>query len=215
MMTKHKRGDARREQILTAAETLFRQQGYSATSTRQIAEAAGFGSGVSGLYNHFPNKQAIFEALLASRGPYEDLISALQTVEGDTFHDFMRNWFAELWPILEEHMGFIQLIMIDLQEFEGRTMAAFLADFLPQYFVLFSKIQDMPDVRHDLPLPVLVRTVGGMMIGYLFTEMVARQSLYEAEPFPIDAQEPWLDGMVDILVRGMTVLPKANDHDNH
>jgi AcrR family transcriptional regulator len=204
MMTKHKRGEARREQILDAAEMLFRQQGYSATSMRQIADAAGYGSSVSGLYNHYASKEAIFEALLISRSPYEDVLEALQAVEGATFREFLRSWFDRLWPIMETHMPFVQLVLIDIQEFEGRTLANFLSTFLPEYFKVFSQIQAMPDVRQDLPLPVLVRTVASVMIGYLFTEMIARNSLYDDRPIPIVDIGDWLDGLVDILARGMS-----------
>ena len=118
-MTKYKRGSQRQEQILEAANRLFRRQGYTATSMRQIAEEAGLGA-VSGLYNHFPNKEAIFEALLISRSPYEELLAAFQAVEGDTLESFLRSWFAVIDPITEAHLDFIQLVLIDLQEFNGQ-----------------------------------------------------------------------------------------------
>ncbi|MBN2471158.1 MAG: TetR/AcrR family transcriptional regulator [Anaerolineae bacterium] len=202
-MTKHKRGDERREQILEAANTLFRSQGYAATSMRQIAAEAGFGRAVSGLYNHFPNKEAIFAELLISRSPYEDLMIALAEVEGDTLAAFLHNWFDALWPILEAHLDFLQLVMIDLQEFEGRTLGTFLNGFLPSYYDLFSRIQQMQGMRTDLPLPVLIRTIASVMIGYLFTEVVARNALGN-EPFPMALGDSWIDGLVSILARGMT-----------
>lgn len=206
-MTRHKRGEERRDQILAAADKLFRSQGYAATSMRQIAAGAGFGSAVSGLYNHFPNKAAIFEALLIDRSPYQDVFDALEEVEGETFEDFLRNWFAVLWPILEAHMDFIQLLFIEFQEFQGHTLSRFLGAFLPQYFVLFSRISQLPGVRQDLPLPVLIRTIASVMIGYLFTEIVARQALADGTPIPLSLGDEWIDGLVSILARGMHDLP--------
>ncbi len=206
-MAKHKRGEARREHILAVADRLFRRQGYTATSMRQIAAEAGFGAAVSGLYNHFSNKAAIFEALLISRSPYQDLFDALEQVEGETFDVFLRNWFDTLWPIFETHLDFLQLLFIELQEFEGKTLGRFLGGFLPQYVALFSGISRMPDVRQDLPLPVLIRTVASVMIGYLFTEIIARRALAENAPIPMSLGDEWIAGLVSILTRGMSDLP--------
>ncbi|MDR3663082.1 MAG: helix-turn-helix domain containing protein [Mycobacterium sp.] len=50
------------EQILDAAGELFVTQGYTVTSTRSIADAVGIRQ--ASLYHHFPNKEAILEALL-------------------------------------------------------------------------------------------------------------------------------------------------------
>ena len=52
------------EKILAAARRLFAQQGYTATSMRQVAETAGIGKAT--IYHHFPNKQAIVMALLGN-----------------------------------------------------------------------------------------------------------------------------------------------------
>ncbi len=51
-----------REKILQVARRLFVQQGYTATSTRQVAEETGIGKAT--IYHHFPDKQAIIMALL-------------------------------------------------------------------------------------------------------------------------------------------------------
>ena len=48
--------------ILQTARRLFVQQGYTATSMRQVAEQTGIGKAT--IYHHFPDKQAIVKALL-------------------------------------------------------------------------------------------------------------------------------------------------------
>jgi AcrR family transcriptional regulator len=50
------------EKILQVARRLFVQQGYTATSMRQVAEETGIGKAT--IYHHFPDKQAIIMALL-------------------------------------------------------------------------------------------------------------------------------------------------------
>ncbi len=50
------------EKILSSARRLFLRQGYTATSMRQVAEAAGIGKAT--IYHHFPDKRSIVMALL-------------------------------------------------------------------------------------------------------------------------------------------------------
>jgi AcrR family transcriptional regulator len=52
----------RRQDLLRAAARLFRQQGFAATSTRDIAAAAGMRSGSP--FYHFENKEALLAAVM-------------------------------------------------------------------------------------------------------------------------------------------------------
>ena len=61
-MTQEERSEKSGQQILDAALKLFSHQGYGATSVRDIAEEAGLSKG--NVYHHFPDKEAIFRALL-------------------------------------------------------------------------------------------------------------------------------------------------------
>lgn len=51
-----------KEKILWEALCLFSERGYSAVSVRDIAAAVGIRE--SSLYNHFPNKRAIFDSIV-------------------------------------------------------------------------------------------------------------------------------------------------------
>lgn len=55
-------GDSGRDRILDAAALLFRNRGYSGTSLRDIANAAGMKAG--SIYYHFPSKNEIVAAVL-------------------------------------------------------------------------------------------------------------------------------------------------------
>jgi AcrR family transcriptional regulator len=52
---------ATRQRILEAASQAFRNQGFDATTTRDIAAATGIATGT--LFNYFPSKEAIVECL--------------------------------------------------------------------------------------------------------------------------------------------------------
>lgn len=56
-----------KEALRHAALRLFARKGYAGTSIRAIAGEVGLSESV--LYAHYPNKQAIFDAILAEHGP--------------------------------------------------------------------------------------------------------------------------------------------------
>src|SRR5689334_25417226 len=62
MPTEQLRALQRHQRIIDAAEKVFAHKGYHATLVDEIAEEAQTSKG--GVYFHFPNKQAIFLALL-------------------------------------------------------------------------------------------------------------------------------------------------------
>ncbi len=58
----YRRAPAEKRQLLiSAARTLFAEQGYLATSTQQIAQAAGVSEGI--LFHHFGSKRGLFECV--------------------------------------------------------------------------------------------------------------------------------------------------------
>lgn len=66
------------ERILDAAEDLFAEKGYSATSLGDVADRVGIRS--PSLYNHFKNKEALYEAVLERL--LEDFSAPLTELEG-------------------------------------------------------------------------------------------------------------------------------------
>jgi len=52
-----------RDRILSVAGRLFRERGFAATSTRDLAREAGIAAGT--LFNYFPSKEALGAAILA------------------------------------------------------------------------------------------------------------------------------------------------------
>jgi len=61
---RHADGQRTRQAILDAALTLFAESGYFGTSLRDIGRAVSIRE--SALYNYFPSKEALFEALLCN-----------------------------------------------------------------------------------------------------------------------------------------------------
>ena len=61
MATQGERRAVTRAAIIDAATALFGTQGFTATTVDQIAARAGIAKGA--VYHHFPNKEAVFEAV--------------------------------------------------------------------------------------------------------------------------------------------------------
>lgn len=70
-----------RDTILQVSRKLFVQQGYTATSVRQIAAEVGIGKAT--VYHHFPDKQAIMLALLGKVGDRQETSLDLLQAEPD------------------------------------------------------------------------------------------------------------------------------------
>jgi AcrR family transcriptional regulator len=71
-----RRAEARPDEVLDAAQMLFTERGYGATSVAAIAKAAGISKGA--VYLYFPSKQAILAGLVERAvGAFPDGIVAL------------------------------------------------------------------------------------------------------------------------------------------
>jgi len=58
--------ESRRREIVEVAEELFVTHGFDGTSLAMIAEGTGYS--VGGVYNFFPSKDAVYDAVIARRG---------------------------------------------------------------------------------------------------------------------------------------------------
>jgi AcrR family transcriptional regulator len=92
-LARPKRADARRnyEKVLAAAREAFAEGGES-TALEEIARRAGVGIGT--LYRHFPNRQALLEALYVNEVE-EVCRSAAQLDRGDPW-EALNGWFERL-----------------------------------------------------------------------------------------------------------------------
>ena len=110
-ITRPKRADARRnyEKVLSAARQAF-AEGGEATALEEIARRADVGIGT--LYRHFPNRQALLEALYV--GEVEEMCRSAAEFEGSDPWEALNGWFG----------GFIAYIATK------RALAAELSNYL-------------------------------------------------------------------------------------
>jgi AcrR family transcriptional regulator len=89
LLERPKRADARRnyEKVLTAAREAFAEGGES-TALEEIARRAGVGIGT--LYRHFPNRQALLEALYV--GEVDDICRIAAELDGSDPWEALSQW---------------------------------------------------------------------------------------------------------------------------
>ena len=108
--TQAERSDATSAKLLAAAQRLFGQDGYTATSIATVAEAAGVTKGAA--YHHFVNKAALFEVVFV--GEQERVSTLLQEAaarEPDSWSALLSGCRAFLDHCLDP--GFQQIVLLD------------------------------------------------------------------------------------------------------
>jgi len=187
---KLKKGETTRLAIEVAAIELFMEQGYHATSMRQIADRAGLALG--GIYNHFGSKEEIFEAIIIDQHPYKKILPLILAVQGETAEEFFGNAFRIVIKELGKRPEFINLMFIELVEFKGGHGAMMLREIAPKVLPIFEKIvRSMKGLRVANPA-VLMRSFFGMIISYFVTEMIIANSVV-SKLMPRDSAEAYAE----------------------
>ena len=196
---KQTKGEVTRIAIEDAAISLFLEQGYHATSMRQIADRAELALG--GIYNHFSSKDEIFEAIIVDQHPYKKILPLIMEA-GDTTEEFFGNAFHIVIHELGKQPEFINLMFIELVEFRGKHGKIMLREIGPQVLPVFEKvIKTRKDLRVTNPA-VLMRSFFGMIISYFVTEMIISDSVL-SKLMPKNST----DAYVDIFLKGILKEP--------
>ena len=166
-------GDARREQILQSAINLFSQRGFSGTTTKEIARAAGVSEAM--VFRHFSKKSELYDAILENKACHDGIgflweknpllqqaiddkndyevffniaLNALAKQQAD--ENFMRLLF---YSALEEH----ELADRFFNEFVAR-----LYEFIGEYV----KTRQQDGAMREINPRIVVRSFLGMLIHH-------------------------------------------------
>jgi AcrR family transcriptional regulator len=131
---RQERGARRYEEIVAAAAALFAQRGFDGTSMNAIAKAAGLKIG--SLYQYFPSRDAIVdavaEAYLAAWRAEKD--EALELIQNFSLHEFVRSGVLSLFDFHTQHAGVKAFLDADPQRAASiRTIHEEVAVFAPVF----------------------------------------------------------------------------------
>jgi AcrR family transcriptional regulator len=191
-----KKGDVTRLAIEDAAFELFLEQGYHATSMRQIADKAELALG--GIYNHYSSKEDIFRAIIIDKHPYKQILPIVLAAEGDTAEELIRNAARALVTELGSRPELLKLIFIELVEFNGKHMVSLVGEVVPKVIPMFEKMIHVRKNLRKIPPPILVRSFLGMFFSFYITELFLKDSV-AARLMPKNS----FDLFVDIYLNGV------------
>jgi AcrR family transcriptional regulator len=193
---KLKKGEVTRLAIEDAAIELFIEQGYHATSMRQIADRAGIALG--GIYNHFRSKDEIFEAIIVDKHPYKRVLPIILAAEGETMDEFLGNAARVVINELTSQPYYVKLMLIEIAEFNGAHGAALIKEIAPKILPIFERfVKSRKELRVAHPA-ILMRSFIGMVLSYMLTDIIISQSILK-NLMPKNT----LDVYVDIYMHGI------------
>ncbi|MEV0129200.1 helix-turn-helix domain-containing protein [Dactylosporangium sp. NPDC050688] len=153
------RADARRNHdlLLTAAREAFAARGTDA-SLRDIARQAGVGIGT--LYRHFPTREALLEALLASR--FDALRQRAEQLSAAAAPgDALLEWLGELAAGSVTYRGLPESVMAALRDEQSRLHAS-CAGMRAAGGLLLRRAQEAGEVRADVTAAQLLALAAGL-----------------------------------------------------
>ncbi len=190
------KGETTRLAIEDAAIQLFMEHGYHATSMRQISEHANLALG--GIYNHFSSKEDIFEAIIVDKHPYRKLVPLILEAEGETMEEFLTHAARIVIKELSSQPYYIKLMMIEIAEFNGAHGVVLIKEIAPKLLPIFERItKTRKNLRVSNPV-FLMRTFIGMVISYMFTDMLMSNSVLDK----LMPKNP-IDAYVDLYMHGI------------
>jgi len=150
-MQREEKSERSRRAVLDAALYLFSHQGYRATAVRDIADRARVSTG--NLYHHFPDKEAIFRALIDE---YLEITETQRFPFMRALHDTTR------FPDNIEELGFaarasvrqfrdyLALFYVDVIEFGGTHIQKFYASMSDRFTRFLEQQGSVDEIRAKL-----------------------------------------------------------------
>jgi AcrR family transcriptional regulator len=189
----------RQEQILAAALEIFSQKGYSAATIPEIAKASGLAAGT--IYLYFPSKRELFIKVIESL-----LVTPLLNIfEKGSSADFQTTLKAALDNRLETlQSSFLNRLMMLMSEIlrDPELRVYFSQTLVQPLFKRMSMVfgaQQSSGAFRSIDPEILVRLVGGMMIGFSLVRNV------EGESSPLNklSQEQIAGEIMNFIMHGV------------
>jgi AcrR family transcriptional regulator len=193
------RGEQTREAILQAAYQLFLDNGYHATSMRQISQVAGIALG--GIYNHFTSKEDIFLAVVMVQHPLVKILPVLENSQGASLEAFFQDAAQRAMKALGSRADLINLMFIELVEFEGKHLPELFEQIFPKVLAFIQRFPEDRGELRDIPMFVLVR----FFFGTIFSHFLIEQLI--ADRFPQDYRQDTLSAYIDLFLHGILADP--------
>lgn len=189
------KGELTRSSIIQAALELFTTQGYHGTSMRQIAYKANLTPG--GIYNHFSGKEDIFEAVFLKNHPYLEMIPALESAQGKTIEEYVRNAADQMLKAIYQRPGFLNLMFIEIVEFKSAHVPTIFNITFPRGIQIVDRMRAAEGDLREIPTPMLIRAFISLFFSYYLADVILGGTA------PLEFSENAMDYYVDIFLHGI------------
>ncbi|MGE0871460.1 MAG: TetR/AcrR family transcriptional regulator [Kofleriaceae bacterium] len=193
------------KKIEETALDLFIRKGYAATTTREIANAAGFTAGA--LYSHYPSKDALFEAVVTRRRRQLADDTALRDVLHQSQFPFDIHELARaIQHVIRHNRAYWMLWYIDVLEFEGKHFKSQLA---PKALLGQRELQARFDeLRTQGVLRIDPELAFVMVYMHLFNYFLIETVFGGDEHYGVREAKA-IDAIADVFMHGMLRDPSA------
>ena len=158
LLTRPKRADARRnyEKVLAAARDAFADGGDS-TALEEIARRAGVGIGT--LYRHFPNRQALLEALYVDE--VEEVCRSAAELDNADPWEALSSWFERFIGYIATKQALVNELLNYLDR-DARLFAVCRTSLFEAGEPLLRRAQEAGVVRSDVGIAEVIQMVMGI-----------------------------------------------------
>jgi AcrR family transcriptional regulator len=168
------KGDARREQILETAVSLFSKHGFSGTTTKEIAKAAGVSEAM--VFRHFATKDALYGAILDNKScrdgvhrfPWESNDAVAEALANKDDFGFFYNIALSALDKHQSDVSFMRLLFYSALE-EHILAERFFNEFIARVYEFigdYIKTRQDDGAMRDIEPKVVVRAFLGMLIHH-------------------------------------------------
>jgi AcrR family transcriptional regulator len=206
--------EARRAAIIKAVRRVFAEKGFHGTTTRELADAAGVSEAL--LFKHFPNKEALFAAMLHSccseqdSGKWERLKALAPSAATLTIlvHLFVSRMVGRKTPGDDEEAQHFRLMIWSLSE-DGEFARLFLQGGPTQVNrlleVCVKAAVDAGDAVAGPVQPKLAAWFGQHLAAIIKINLLPRQSVVDYGV----ARDQLVQQLVWFILRGMGLKEAA------
>jgi AcrR family transcriptional regulator len=168
----------RQEQILKAALEIFSKKGYSAATMPEIARLAGLASGT--LYLYYPGKHDLFIAVIRELIITVPLLKLVKNIHDQDFTVVFKSIMENRLDLVEsEKMAQLASLMSEIQrdaDLQVMFSEQLIQPFLSTMEKFYRDQMTSNSQFRDLDPAVVVRAVGGTIIGFMMLKGLEGQA---------------------------------------
>ncbi|MCJ7568690.1 MAG: hypothetical protein MUO58_14240, partial [Anaerolineales bacterium] len=123
-----------------------------------------------------------FTSVLEAYHPVHEIVPVIQMSEGATIEEFVRNAAKSIMTALERQPGLLNLIFIEIVEFNSQHLPDLVGVTFPKVMTIVSSFAERQSKLKDIPLQSIVRSFIGLMFMQVLTEKLVGSQFVDMPP---------------------------------